>query len=114
MRARIQSVGIDIVPVKRFAPFARKRSHAFLKKVFTRRELDHCFSYAAPAESLAGTFVAKEAASKALGVAKFPFAELEIRRRKDGAPEVWKNGKRVAVAVSITHAGGIAAAVAAR
>jgi phosphopantetheinyl transferase (holo-ACP synthase) len=49
-----------------------------------------------------------------MGTARFPFAELEIRHAKDGSPQVWKNGRKLAVRVSIAHTQTTAAAVAMR
>ncbi len=108
----MQKIGIDMVEVSRFKILARTPWHPFLKKSFSTRELDHCFSHADPAPHLAGIFAAKEAASKALGARRYPFIELEIRSAKDGMPEVWKKGKKLAVRISITHTSRMAAAVA--
>lgn len=110
----MRGIGIDLVEISRFERFANDSEAAFLKKVFSAREIGYCFGYKDFAPRLAGTFAAKEAASKALGVDRFPFAELEIRRTKKGAPEVWRKGKRLSVKVSITHTDSIAAAIAAR
>ncbi|MBI3442690.1 MAG: holo-ACP synthase [Candidatus Sungbacteria bacterium] len=108
------NIGIDLVDVSRFRRFSRNPRHAFLKKVFSAREILYCFQYKKPSIHLAGIFAAKEAASKALGTARFPFAELEIRHAKDGTPHVWKNGRKLPVRVSIAHTRTMAAAVAMR
>ncbi len=106
------SVGIDIVDVARFALFVEDREHAFLKKVFTPEEVAYAFSHANPAVRLAGMFAAKEAVSKALGVAEFPFAHIEIRHQEDGKPVAYTLGKKLSVAVSIAHTDTLATAVA--
>lgn len=111
---RTAHVGIDLVDVSRFRRFQRDPRHVFLQKVFSTSEILHCFEYKKPAPHLAGIFAAKEAASKALGTARFPFAELEIRHAQDGSPHVWKNGRKLPVRVSITHTETMAAAVAFR
>ena len=105
-------IGIDLAEIARFKPFVKNPRHHFLKKVFTEKEISYCMRSADPASRLAGTFAAKEAASKALGVEKYPFIELEIRRGKDGAPGVWHNRRKLAVRVSITHTSKFVAAVA--
>lgn len=107
-----KGVGIDLVEVRRFRKYNRTRTHVFLSKVFTVHELEYCMSYKDAAPHLAGTFAAKEAASKALGVTRFPFAELEIRRRPDGAPKVWHKGRCLAISISITHEAAFAIAIA--
>lgn len=107
----VKRIGIDLAEVGRFRPFVNKPSDHFLERIFTKSELDYCFKQSTPAVHLAGTFAAKEACSKALGVRKYPFAELEIRRRADGAPELCFKGKRLNVAVSITHTKTTAAAI---
>lgn len=108
----IRGVGIDLVEVGRFERFGTDRQHPFLQKVFSDGELDYCFEHKNPAQRLAGIFAAKEASSKALGVAEFPFIALEIRHKEGGAPEVWKDGVKLPVKVSITDTNSMAAAVA--
>ena len=109
-----RSVGMDIVEVRRFRILAQNKHASFLQKSFSKRELEYCFAYKDPAPHLAGVFAAKEAAAKAFGAEKFPFIEFEIRRTKHGIPEVWRRGKRLSIAISITHSRTMAAAVAVR
>ena len=82
--------------------------------MFTHRERKYCFSFRSAAPHLAGIFAAKEAAVKAFGHRQLVMVlKLEIRRNGWGAPEVWRQGKRVKkMAVSITHTVQLAAAVA--
>lgn len=105
-------LGIDIVEVARFKE--HNKSSPFLTKVFTEEELKYCFSYPEPAVHLAGHFALKESVSKALGVNKYPFAEVEVRHRNDGAPEAFHKGKKLPIAVSISHTKDIAIAIAAQ
>ncbi len=98
-----KEIGIDIVDVRRFEPFAQDKDCGFLHKTFTPDELNYCFLYKDTALHLAGIFAAKEAVSKALGVKKFPFIEIEIRHGHDGKPEAYKSGKKLPVSVSIAH-----------
>ncbi len=105
-------VGIDIESVERFRTLLKKKNITALKRLFTGREMTYCLSYRDSAPHFAGFFAAKEAASKALGVQKFPVLSLEIRHSADGAPHVWRGGRRVRIELSITHTPTIAAAVA--
>ena len=107
----VKGIGIDIVEIKRFASF-KKRDEPFLLKVFSKEELDYCFSFRDPNSHLAGIFAAKEAASKALGTKKFPFISLQIKHTKDGMPVVWKGRKKLQVHISIAHAWKLAVAIA--
>ncbi len=104
-------IGTDIVDISRFSKFTSK-DDAFIKKVFTPSEIEYCFRYKSPSEHLAGIFAAKEAVSKALSVTKYPFIEIEILHKKDGAPIAFHEGKRLKVAVSISHSTQVAMAVA--
>ncbi len=107
-----RNIGFDLVEISRFKKHARAKESAFLKKVFSAHEIDYCFAYKNPETHLAGIFAAKEAASKALGTAKYPFVEIEIRHEKSGMPVAYKNGKRVNVSLSISHTKNIAGAIA--
>lgn len=107
------AVGIDLVEIARFKKYLSPKRQHVLTGLFTAREIAYAKKYKNAAEHLAGTFAAKEAASKALGVAKNHYLTLEVRHTKEGAPEIWKkNGKRAPVAISITHERTIAAAIA--
>ncbi len=109
----LQGIGIDIVEVSRFARYESDSSAAFLKKVFFSDELIYCFSYKNPGVHLAGFFALKEATSKALGVEKYPFAEIEVKHDENGAPEAWFRGQKLPVKVSISHTDDLATAIAA-
>lgn len=95
------------------------RSERFRERVFTQAESDYCRGRADEAESLAGIFAAKEAAVKALGRGNggFGFCDVEITHDALGAPQLLFHGEAAKYAsglhadVSITHDGGIAAAI---
>lgn len=72
----IRGVGIDMTDISRFERFNRNAKHHFLKRAFPAREIFCCFKFKKPAPHLAGFFAAKEAASKALGAARFPYIKL--------------------------------------
>ena len=94
----------------------------FLARFFTVQEADYIRSRGQQAaQSLAGIWAAKEAVLKALGTGiAFPLREVEIDHTEAGQPVVRLHGKAAEAAgesiflVSITHEGGMAAAVAVR
>ena len=101
-------IGVDVVEVGRFA---RLRAHErFLANVFTKKERSYCQGFRDAAPHFAGTFAAKEAACKALG-GRDALTSFEIRRTKKGKPEIWKNRKKLPLALSISHEGAYAVAV---
>lgn len=105
-----KNIGFDLVEVARFKRIGKNAP--FFKKIFTERERRHCRSYKNPSPHFAGIFAAKEAASKALGVKKFPLSSIEIRHDSSGKPEVWFKGKQIKpAAVSISHTDTLAGAV---
>jgi holo-[acyl-carrier protein] synthase len=60
------SVGIDLVSVSRIEAILERWGDRFLKRIFTRAEVDYCRSRHSPARSLAARFAAKEAFFKAV------------------------------------------------
>lgn len=107
-----QKVGIDMVEIARFRPFAGAPGHPFLQKSFSAGELAYCFAYEDPAPHLAAIWAAKEAVAKALGASSVAFIALEIRHAPSGMPEVWQGEQRMPLVVSITHTDALAAAIA--
>ncbi len=108
----IKGVGVDMVAISRMRRVVREKRERFLANTFSPLERAYCFSHKDPAPHFAGTFAAKEAVRKA--TSHYPaFAELEVRRRKDGRPEIWARGRRVSsILISITHTDTIACAIA--
>lgn len=116
----IKGLGIDMVEISRMA--ANITSAHFLERVFTEAERAYIGSDALSAERAAGNFAVKEALSKALGcgLAGCPLDKVEVLRNEKGAPIIQAYGNvlrkfedmRVTREwVSITHTGGVAAAV---
>ena len=104
-------IGIDIIEIKRFTQMNGPKGGRFFANVYTKREQQYCRKFANPVPHFAGTFAAKEAASKALG-GKYLFTVFEVRRTKSGKPEIWKNGTRLSdLSISISHAESCAVAV---
>lgn len=114
-------VGIDLTPVDRIARLLGRYSGRFEEKVFTPGERAYCRGRAAAAEHFAARFAAKEAALKALGVPSgLSWHELEVVSGPGGKPELALHGAAaramaalgvVRLHLSLTHAGGQAAAV---
>ena len=67
------SVGCDIERVDKFKGLELKKDKKFLEKIYSKGELEYCFSKSNSAESLAARFCAKESAIKAL-------AQFEVRK----------------------------------
>jgi holo-[acyl-carrier protein] synthase len=101
-------VGIDLVEVLRF----KKLEKYQLEKFFFEQEREYCFSFQNPYEHFAGFFAAKEAVSKALGVMRFPFSEIEIRHLQEGAPVAYHKNKKLDISLSIAHTKDMATAIA--
>ncbi|WP_433387722.1 holo-ACP synthase [Micromonospora sp. KLBMP9576] len=116
----IVAVGIDVVPVERFAG-ALARTPLLADRLFTAAERrTHSGNPRSP-ESLAARFAAKEAVAKALGVpAGLSWHDCEIVTDPDGRPWLTVAGTVAAAAtecgvnrwhLSLSHDGGIASAM---
>jgi holo-[acyl-carrier protein] synthase len=103
--------GIDAIEIERIATAIERWGERFLLRIYTPTEIEHCRGRA---QSLAGRFAAKEAASKALGVGirGLSWRDIEVVRGPRGKPVMQLHGKaaRIAAAqgltsfeVSITH-----------
>lgn len=121
----VLGIGLDLCPVDRLQRAIDRHGQRFLRRIFTDAEQ----AYAAtanggPAQSLAARFAAKEAASKSLGApAGIGWHDVEVipARRGEAGPRLVLRGRAREVAdargiatilVSLTHAGGMAAAMA--
>lgn len=121
MPVRILGLGVDLVPVSRLAS---ARGARFDRRVFTPAELAHARRSADPDERLAARFAAKEAVMKALGTGwgkGVGWRQIEVRTGRDGAPALRLSGAAARLArrrgvrawhLSLSHAGGMAVAVA--
>ncbi|HOQ16861.1 MAG TPA: holo-ACP synthase [Defluviitaleaceae bacterium] len=87
-------IGTDIIEIKRIEEAVKKNSN-FMKKCFTAREQELFESKKNNLHTIAGTFAAKEAVSKALGTgfAKFELKDIEIVRDEKGKPCVLLHNK---------------------
>jgi holo-[acyl-carrier protein] synthase len=115
----IVGVGIDVVPVARFAE-AIARTPSLAARLFTARELVTGHGEPRTAESLAARFAAKEALAKALGAGGgMHWTDAEVLTDDAGRPSLAVTGTVAARAaslgvtrwhVSLSHDGGIASA----
>ena len=116
-------LGIDVVEIARIQRILEgppERAERFLARCFTPAERAYCDAGRDRAARCAARFAAKEAASKALGApAGIAWTDVEVVRG-EGAPRVELRGvaaqraRALGVAralLSLTHDGGVAAAV---
>jgi len=94
----IIGIGTDITEVPRIAAKLAK-GDGFRNLVFTPFEISYCEKQAAPAESYAARFAAKEALLKAFGTGwgngGVNFDEIEVRNDAAGRPEIFLIGNGV-------------------
>lgn len=80
-------IGCDIAQISRFNSLVC--SDSFLKKYFTKNEIEYIFSKQDKAQTLAGLYACKEAILKALKIGiggQIRLTSLEILHDKNGAP----------------------------
>lgn len=105
------SSGVDVIEIERIANALARWGDRFLHRVYTDGEIAYCRGRA---QSLAGRFAAKEAASKALGIGmrRIRWRDIEILPDHRGKPMVYLHGRAAHAAgtqgiagldVSITH-----------
>jgi holo-[acyl-carrier protein] synthase len=117
-------IGIDVVPVERVAALLDRHGERALKRLFTPNELARARDIAYQTLHLAGRLAAKEAAYKALSAGGadlgIGWQSIEVDRLPDGRPQLILHGAARArfnalgatrCHVSLSHDGGIAAAV---
>jgi holo-[acyl-carrier protein] synthase len=109
-------IGTDIVDIRRFEKFRDQDFSAFLKKNFTRDELEYCMSKKAPAPHLAARFAGKEAVIKALNslnITHVFYPSIEILNNDLGVPYVRINTdqtEKLCINLSLSHSSDMALA----
>jgi holo-[acyl-carrier protein] synthase len=104
-------VGVDLVETRRIGRTLERHGDRFLKRVYTRAEIDYCRGRV---QSLAARWAAKEAVSKALGlgIGFIRWRDIEVRNDVHGAPFLELHGQAEAMArelglkdwaLSLTH-----------
>ena len=101
-------VGADIENVGRFKNLDPLGDNLFLERIFTRNEIEHCFSYKEAASHLAARYTGKEAVVKALsGINKsgIDYKKIEISNDRNGSPSVRIEGigDNVKTYLSLSH-----------
>jgi holo-[acyl-carrier protein] synthase len=117
----ILGIGIDLVSIERMRRALERHGERFEQRILCEAERALCAERADRAEVVAGRFAAKEAAFKALGgPPSVSWRDILVLREPSGAPRLQWSGNACPVVallgntrvhVSITHDGGMAAAV---
>ncbi len=97
------SVGVDIELISRFQDLSINKSKLFLSKIFTKAEIEYCFSKKNPAQHLAVRFAAKEAVVKAIsyfGKENVPLNKIEVVKKNNGAPLIKLVGYNIRLSLS--------------
>ena len=114
----IVGVGIDVAEVARYR-FDERKLAWFARKVYTEGEIAYAMRKRNRAERLAGFFAAKEATRKAFGHA-IPWRWVGVTHERSGRPTIELRERAAglmhsrgiaSIHLTITHSGGIAAAV---
>jgi holo-[acyl-carrier protein] synthase len=109
--SEIIGIGTDCVEIPRF----RSITDSFIRKVFTKREIEYCRGKKNQAQHFAGRFAAKEAIIKAvpgLG-AKVPLNRIEILNDNEGMPKAYVQSNEFpncGILLSISHSDKLAIA----
>ncbi len=113
-----RGVGLDLLEIDRMERALARRPR-LADRLFHPGELAYCGSRGRPGQHLAARFCAKEAVSKALGLAVFAPLDIEVLSggadvglALHGAARLRAQELGVDVALSMTHTRGVAGAVA--
>ena len=117
-------VGIDVVAVSRVESLLARHGDRAMQRLFTPNEQAYARGMASPGLHLAARVAAKEAAYKALSGDELArgigWRDIEVERLSDGRPILRFHGKArerfkqlgaKQSHISLTHSGGVAAAV---
>lgn len=95
-----QDVGVDVETINSI----NIENEEFLNRNFTQAEIAYCWKAPSPQASFAGTWSAKEAVFKSLGVKSAgggaPLKDIEILRDENGKPQVVFHGEAAEKAAS--------------
>ena len=96
-------IGIDIIEIPRIAQAIANEN--FITKHFSENEIEYFKSKNMSPQSIAGSWAAKEAFSKALGtgVRGFSLLDIEVLRNEQGMPFIVCKGRKLYSSVSISH-----------
>ena len=117
MNIKNLAVGIDIEDINRFDKYSTDKNNRFLEKIYTKSEIDYCFSYKTPSKHLAARYCAKEACVKALtklGIKDVYYNQIEVYRDNFGGVSIRllnkKKYAKIFLEVSLSHSKSTAAA----
>lgn len=103
------SIGVDLEEVQRFEKFTDKND-PFVKKIFTKAEIEYSYKDKNFAAHLAARYCAKEACVKALhslGIGGYFCRDFEVLNNEKGVPEVFivkeKRGDNISFKLSLSH-----------
>ena len=102
-------IGVDIENIKRFRNSNVANNKQFLGKIFTKKELDYCFSKSKPEQHLAARYAGKEAVVKALcslGKTSIDYKDIEITNNKNNVPIAKINNNNsdgLKIKISLAH-----------
>jgi holo-[acyl-carrier protein] synthase len=120
---RVVGVGIDLVEIAEVEASIARRGRSFVARAFSPDEIAYCEARQRPGQHFAARLAAKEAAFKAAGTGwtgGVDWLDVEVRAAWGRRPELGVRGVLLARAaplgvrrwhLSLTHAGGFAAAV---
>ena len=92
---KIFGIGTDIVNIRRFEKVIKKDKTLFIKRIFSKNEINYCEKKRKPSTFYAKRFAAKEALSKALGTGirkGISFKHIEIKNDNYGKPYIKLKG----------------------
>ena len=100
-------IGVDIEEISRFRNKTLEKDRHFLDSVFTKKELEYCFSNGKNAQHLCGKFCAKEAFIKAISNYNICISlnQIEILNHSNGKPyfNLPQDYKYIESKLSISH-----------
>ncbi len=83
----IYGMGTDIVSINRIKRVIKKKNSTFVKKIYTKLEIQTCKKRKNKIECFAKRFAAKEALFKAIGLKnKLEFQDVEVKNSYTGSP----------------------------
>lgn len=92
----IHGLGIDMVEIVRIKRAIERWGDRFITRVFTQREIDHCFGRKNPHSCLALRLAAKEAFSKSIGLGMrkgIKWKDIEVVHDANGKPHINLHGE---------------------
>lgn len=98
---QIIGMGTDIVETLRIAQMIERHGEVFLRRVYTKREIEYCSSRKAATQHYAGRWAVKEAVLKALGTGwsrGIQWVDMEVVNEPGGRPILELGGKALVVA----------------